>query len=88
MTIIDWIPQVVVGLSFITLACLKFYGLYRGLKEGRKAVYSATLRHLTDLEAPQFTAGHSYLSSRDWFAFTQLDSSGDASRQARKNSSG
>jgi hypothetical protein len=43
MTIFDWIPQVVVGLSFITLACLKFYGLYRGIEGGAKRPFAQRL---------------------------------------------
>ena len=29
-----WLPSAVVGLTFISLAGLKFYGLYRGVEGG------------------------------------------------------
>jgi hypothetical protein len=31
----DWIPDVVVGVLFTSLASLKFYGLARGIEGGR-----------------------------------------------------
>ena len=36
MEIFKWLSSVFVGLIFITLACLKFFGLYRGIEGGAK----------------------------------------------------
>jgi hypothetical protein len=32
---LDWVIPVTVGVIFTLLACLKFYGLHRGIKGGR-----------------------------------------------------
>jgi hypothetical protein len=32
----DWVPGVLVGGVFTSLACLKFYGLHRGIEGGRE----------------------------------------------------
>ena len=31
----DWIPGALVGVAFTLVACLKFYGLRRGIEGGR-----------------------------------------------------
>jgi len=32
--IADWLPPATIGLGFVSLACAKFYGLYRGIAGG------------------------------------------------------
>jgi hypothetical protein len=31
----DWLPGILVGVVFTSVACLKFYGLRRGIEGGR-----------------------------------------------------
>ena len=31
----DWLPPLVIGLTFMPLACLKLYGLRRGIVDGK-----------------------------------------------------
>jgi len=35
MAMADWIPGMMVGVVFTFVACLKFYGLHRGIEGGR-----------------------------------------------------
>jgi len=35
MNIADWLPYILVGVMFTSLACVKFYGLQQGIVGGR-----------------------------------------------------